>query len=177
MTPAETAKAVALLQAAYPGARMSESTTDLYERMIGELEFEVARATIIRIIRSSKFLPTVAEILEAAADVAIGPVRSAMDAWGDVAMAIRRIGYVGVPRFEDPLVAECVQAMGWRSLCVGGSPEASDRARFCELYLEKQRAQRKQDVTQPGRLLAGVTRAPAALPRNVQELTTKVGQR
>ena len=153
MTPAEAAKAVAMLQAAYPAARWSEPTIDLYEHLLAELDFNLARDAIVRIIRSSKFLPTVAEILDAVADIGIGPMRSAVEAWGDVVMAIRLTGYIGVPKFSDPLVADCVRAMGWRNLCIGDSPEASDRARFCELYQDKQRKQRVLDVSEPGRLL------------------------
>ena len=165
-----------MLQAAYPAARWSEPTIDLYELMLAELDYELARGAIVRIIKSSKFLPTVAEILDAVADIGIGPMRSPVDAWGDVGMAIRRVGYIGVPKFGDPLVAECVRAMGWRSLCIGDSPEASDRARFCELYQDKQRKQRVLDVSEPGRLLpASGQRAHARLPAQVRELTAKIG--
>jgi hypothetical protein len=104
-------------------------------------------------------------------------MRSPVEAWGDVGMAIRRTGYIGVPRFSDPLVAECVRAMGWRNLCIGDSPEASDRARFCELYQDKQRKQRLFDVSEPGRLLpASSDSSHAQLPANVRLLTREVGR-
>jgi hypothetical protein len=175
VTPVEAAKAVALLQGAYPGARWSESTVELYEAMLAELDFELARAAIVRIVRSSKFLPTIAEILDAVADVGIGPMRSPVEAWGDVTMAIRRVGYIGVPEFEDPLVGDCVRALGWRTLCIGETPEGVDRARFCELYQDLQRKRRLADVSEPARLLPG--REPARLPARVRELTTGIGAR
>ena len=37
MTPAEAAQVVALLAAAYPGARWSEATVGLYEAMLSDL--------------------------------------------------------------------------------------------------------------------------------------------
>jgi Loader and inhibitor of phage G40P len=176
VTPAEAAKCVAMLQAAYPAARWSEPTIDLYELMLADLDYAVARDALVRIIKTQKFLPAVAEVLEAAADVTVGPMRSAVDAWGDVGMAIRQVGYIGVPRFADPIVADCVRAMGWRNLCLGDSPEAADRARFCEMYQHKQREQRVLDVTEPGRLLPAHTRPPELLPPRVRELMRGVGR-
>jgi hypothetical protein len=175
MTPSEAAKAVAMLQAAYPAARWSEPTIELYELMLAPLEFSVARNAVVRIIHSSKFLPTVAEVLEAAVDVSVGPSRNPIDAWGDVGMAIRRIGSYGSPKFEDPLVAECVRIMGWRNLCLGDSSEMADRARFAELYADMQRKQRVNLVSEPGKLLpeARVHELP---PRNLVDLTEWIGR-
>lgn len=153
MKPSEAAAAVAVLLAAFPAARWSDSTVDVYERMLADLDYDLVRGAIGRIICSSKFLPTIAEIREAAAEISVGPTRSAVDAWGDVTMAVRRVGYVASPKFEDPVVAECVRVMGWRNLCLADVPESVDRARFCELYADLQKKQRVRDVSEPGRLL------------------------
>ena len=177
MKPSEAAKVVAILTAAYPAARMTDATAEVYETMIGDLDFELARRAVTRLVCAAKFLPTVSEIRDAAADLSVGAGRSAVEAWGDVGMAIRRVGSYGKPKFKDPLVAECVAALGWRSLCLGESPEATDRARFCEMYAALQKRQRMQDVSEPGRLLPSVgERAPQALPANVRELVRKVGK-
>ena len=175
MTPAEAAKTVAMLQAAYPGARWSEPTIGLYELMLADLEYEVARNAVARIIRTSRFLPTVAEVLTAAADIVVGETRNGVDAWGDVGMAVRRVGSYGVPKFEDPVVGDCVRIMGWRNLCLGDSSEASDRARFCELYEDLQRKQRMRMVSEPGLLLPPAERVPE-LAGNVRELLRKVAR-
>jgi hypothetical protein len=174
VTPAEAAKAVLVLQSAYPGARMTEMTAELYEHLLADLDAEVAQRAIARLVCISKFLPTIAEIRDAAADVALGAARSGLEAWGDVLMAIRRTGSYGVPTFTDPLVAECVRILGWRTLCLGDSPEAVDRARFAELYVDLQRRRRQNDVSEPGRLLP--SREPAQLPGNVHELVRRVGR-
>ena len=97
------------------------------------------------------------EVLDTAADLTVGPGRSAVDAWGDVGHAIRRVGYIGVPNFRDPIVDYCVRAMGWLNLCKGDSLEAADRARFCELYEHRQAEQRKWDVSEPSKLLPGAS--------------------
>jgi hypothetical protein len=175
LTPAEAAKVVATLQAAYPAARWSEGTIALYELMLADLDVALTRDAVARIIRTSKFLPTVAEILDAAAEITVGPTRNGVDAWGDVGMAIRRVGSYGAPSFADPLVAECVRIMGWRNLCLGDSPEAADRARFCELYADLQRKQRVRDVSEPGRLLPAASRRPE-LAGDVQGLLRRIGR-
>jgi hypothetical protein len=175
MKQSEAAKVVGMLQAAFPAARMTEATVVLYERLLVDLDFELASATIERLICTTKFCPTVSEIRDAAADIALGPSRSGVEAWGDVGQAIRRVGSYGMPKFEDPLVAECVRMMGWRNLCLGEAPEHTDRARFCELYQDLQRKQRLADVSEPGRLLPGHQEA-RQLPPNVRQLVQDVGK-
>lgn len=176
MKPSEVTTIVAMLAAAYPAARMNEATVDVYELMLGDLDYQVARDAIARIIRTSKFLPTVAEILEAAATEAVGETRNALQAWGDVMQAIRRVGQYGLPKFKDPLVAECVKSLGWRYLCTADVPESVDRARFAELYNDLQRRERVATITAPGRLLPPKTEQAPELPGNVRELVRKVGR-
>jgi hypothetical protein len=133
MQRSEAAKLVATLSAAYRDAPISEETSQVYERMLLDLDFEAGKAAVQRLICMSKWLPTVAEIRAAAADIDRGPVRRGGEAFGDVLAEIRRTGSYGAPSFADPLVAECVSLMGWRTLCLGDN-EAADRARFIELY-------------------------------------------
>lgn len=177
MTPSEAAKLVALLQAAYPNARWSEGTIGVYEMVLVDQDFNVTGTAIHRLIRSTKFLPTIAEILEVMADIAVGPTRSGVDAWGDVGMAIRRIGSYGLPKFDDPIVAECVKALGWRHLCCGEASEAADRKNFCDMYNDLARRRRVLDVSEPGRLLPERSEQPPELPDNVRKLVQGVGRR
>ncbi len=164
MTPVEAAKAVAILQAAFPGARWTEPTALLYEQLLADLEFELAHSAITRLVCTTKFLPTIAEIREAAADIVLGPCRHPIDAWGDVVVALewaQRSGISTRPKFNDPIVDECVKALGWRDL----SNEAADRSRFADLYSHLQRAQRVIDLAEPGRLRPGASEAPRLPPR------------
>lgn len=133
MTRAEAAKLVAILANAYPAARVTEETSELYEAMLADLDFGAVQRAAARHIATSKWFPTVAELRAAAVEVALGPRRTGLEAWGDVVAAIRFVGAYGAPRFDDALVAECVRTLGWRGLCLGDN-EVSDRARFSELY-------------------------------------------
>lgn len=166
MRRSEAAKLVATLSAAWRDAPISEATSEVYEAMLADLDFGIAQEAVHRLINTSKWLPTVAEIRATAANVQRGPVRSGGEAWGDVLAEIRRTGYIGAPRFNDPLVARCVDLMTWRGLCLGEN-EAADRARFIDLYDNLAARQREDEVA--GRALPEPKRG-LALPSPVGNL-------
>jgi hypothetical protein len=179
----EAAKLVAMLAAAYRDTKISAETSRVYETMLADLELETAKAAVARLIATSKWLPTIAEIRSTAADVERGPVRTGGEAWGDVLAEIRRTGYIGAPSFRDPVVTDCVHMMTWRGLCLGEN-EAADRARFIELY--ENLAQRRRDDVVAGRELptprgglglpSPVGNLMRALPARLTGKTTEVPQ-
>lgn len=170
MTEVEAAKVVAILSASFPDSKWGEATCRAYESALADLDFELASDAVRRIVATSKFRPSISEIREAAAVVAVGERRAGADAWGDVVKAVRYVGSYGAPKFDDPLTARAVEALGWRNLCLGDSSEASDRARFCEVYDALSASERRSLVSEPGRLndaprgILGAGRGMAALP-------------
>ncbi len=155
MTKAETIEVVALLAAAFPDQKWNEATCRAYEKFIEDLDFGLARDAVRRLASTAKFRPSIAEFREAAAVLRVGERRTGADAWGDVVKAIRHVGIYGAPKFEVPFTARAVEALGWRNLCLGDSSEASDRARFCEVYDAIAGSERRAIVTEPGRLNGG----------------------
>lgn len=65
MKASESAKLVMMLMAAFPNGKTSEATSKVYEEMLADLDFAAARRAVTNLIRTAKFLPTVAEIREA----------------------------------------------------------------------------------------------------------------
>lgn len=65
MTQTEASKLVAMLLAAYPNARVPDGTVALYESFLLELDKDRAVRAVRGIIRSSKFMPAIAEIVTA----------------------------------------------------------------------------------------------------------------
>lgn len=173
MTKGQAAQAVATLVCGYPSAKWSEENASVYETMLGDLDFEPTMAAVARIVRTSKFMPTVAEVRAAVLELRDGTGRTAEDAWGDVVAEIRRVGSYARPVFADPVVAFTVERLGWRNLCLEGRNDASDRARFCELYGQARDKQRKETLASP-RLVAGPV---GALPAPVRELVSGIGGR
>jgi hypothetical protein len=161
----EAAELVALLVGAYPRGGITEATCAVYETQLTDLTYEAASAAVGKLLRSSRFMPTIAEIREAAAALELGDVRPGAEAWGDVLQAIRKVGSYGMPRFADPIVEQCVRSLGWRNLCLDGHNDAADRAKFCELY---DRLAQRQRVD----VVAG---EPALLPGPVRKLLTSSG--
>lgn len=137
MTQAEVAKIVAVLLAAFPQSRATPQTSQVYERMLADLDYPAVNAAVERLLATAKFMPTIAEIRETALTLAVGEQKPGGQEWGTVLKAIGRWGTYRVPgvdfKFDDPVTAQCVAAMGWENLCASENQQA-DRARFTELY-------------------------------------------
>lgn len=150
MTPSDGAKLVSMLLAAYPAGQFGNASAGLYERELADLDVAAASAAVTRLVRSSKWLPTISEIRSAAAELAHGPRRLGAEGWGDVTDAVRRVGsYRPAPEFTDPIAGECVRLLGWQNLCLGTN-ESADRARFIELYDGLAARARANVVAAPG---------------------------
>lgn len=143
MTDAESTMALKVLFAAYPAAMARQSdiqqqeTRKTYRLMLADLNFDLVQCAVARLIATAKWLPTVAEIREAAVLISAGNTRTGLEAWGDVTRAIGRQGAYRAPGkdffFRDDIVARCVAALSWSELCAS-ELIASERARFIESY-------------------------------------------
>lgn len=187
MTDVQAQKLVVVLVTHFPAfmakltREQQEATQAGYRRFLLDLDYDLANAAIERAIATSKFFPTIAEIRAAALATAVGPKRAGGEAWEDVRKAIGRWGMNRTPgvefQFADPLVARCVQALGWGALCMSENATA-DRARFIELYDEVTTTERTEVIV---RTLPGQSAYKPALPSgttgiavNVQALLERV---
>lgn len=164
MKRSDAAEIVMLLLGAYPQAKTSASTRQVYETMLSDLDTEHARVAVQKLIASSKWMPTVAEIRAAATELERGPLRSGADAWLDVLEQIRKEGYCGTPRFDDAIITALITRWGWSRICLEGSLEA-DRARFIEAYDSLARQARERDVS-------GIALNACAIPKRITKGTT-----
>lgn len=137
MTQAEAAKLVAVLMASFPSNKATTTTSQVYERMLSDLDYPAANAAVERLIATARFMPTIGEIRETALALAVGEQKPGGEAWGSVIKAIARWGYMRTPgvefTFDDATTRRCVEIMGWGKLC-SSENEVADRARFTELY-------------------------------------------
>jgi hypothetical protein len=63
------------------------------------------------------------------------------EAWGQVVSQIAHTGRYREPQFDDAVVAQVVEAMGWKALC-DSTNAVADRAHFMQMYREaSERAQ------------------------------------
>jgi nucleoside-diphosphate-sugar epimerase len=159
VTPVEANKLVTLIVVAYPtqthrwDAAHVRATADVYCRALADISFERAKAAVERLVCTSRFVPTIADIRAAAIETTHGRRRAGGDAWGEVVRKIGRYGYLRTPgvdfQFDDPVVAEAVKGLGWRSLCESENAVA-DRARFVELYDQLAADARIEAAASPG---------------------------
>lgn len=139
MTESQAAKLVAVLIAAYqqPQAKLDQKSAAIYERMLMDLDYMAASAAVERLLATSKWPPSIAEIREATASLQLGEVAPGGEAWGKVLRAIGKYGRNRVPTAEffggDEVALDAVRALSWRELC-DSENQAADRARFIELY-------------------------------------------
>ena len=124
---------LAQLFSAYPNVNATEQTVAMYDRLLADVPDEILQTVIYHAISESKFLPTIAEIRTAAYDATHPKRLTAIEAWEVVKAQMRKVGWVGTPKFTDETTAQVVKAMGWRYLC-GSENEMADRAHFTKAY-------------------------------------------
>jgi hypothetical protein len=152
VTKAEAAKLVAVLIAAYPSAKLGPDTAGIYERMLVDIDYAEANAAVERLLATSKWPPTIAEIREAALALNAGEIKPGGEAWGRVLRAICRHGRNRTPgvHFDldgDTVALDVVRALNWRELCDSDNPSA-DRARFIELYDQLAATARRRQLSE-----------------------------
>lgn len=143
MTEDDAKKLVAMLFAAFPTETVNvtpeaaRSTCRVYAKCLADLDLANATQAVEELLKISLRLPTIAAIRAKTTELQHGSRRPGGDAWGDALAAMRRFGAHRSPsadfKLADPIVAKCVDAMGWRDLCLSEN-QVADRARFIELY-------------------------------------------
>lgn len=178
MKKSEAARIVAVLLIAFPaqGSKLSETQqtqlAEVFADTLGDLSYGQCNAAIRVLIQTRQFMPTVSEIRTAVLDLERGPVRSGGDAWGSVLQAMKSKGAHRSPgvdfTFDDPVVAHCVQRLGWRDLCLSENTVA-DRARFIELY-DKLAVEQRREAQSPALAAARERRQLAAGESQTQQV-------
>lgn len=150
MTKIEATQLVAVLVGSYPSAHIERTHIDAYVSGIVDLDAKAALSAVDRIRRTSKFLPSIAEIREACTAVQHGPRRTGVEAYSEVTAAIRYHGRdygQGSPKFRDPLIAQCLGIWGsWNDCCNAPPNDPSARARFIEMY-DNLASRTREDIT------------------------------
>lgn len=156
MTTDETKQILRLVCAAYPSQRQKMTARDLHAMLdvwsaaLADIPFDDAQKAVARIVCSSKWMPSIAEFRAEVGEMHAGAVRKGGEAWGDVLKAVGRFGSGRSPTFDDPLVAYCVDSIGWRSICMSDETDPAPRARFIDLYDSLARDERKLAQLTPG---------------------------
>lgn len=130
-------KILAVLAAAYPHANITQQTAEVWLEMLGDLPLDQLKAATTKLMATSKFCPSIAEVRAAALSVRSDLTeKTGEEAWGLVLDGISSWGGYRAPQFNDPLIERAVQCTArWPDLCSAQMDDMpSHRARFIAAY-------------------------------------------
>ncbi len=135
MNEVHTHDALMVLYAAFPNTEWSEATQAVYAKYLADIPVDDLRTVIAQAIATCKFPPSIAEIRDTWHNLQHADRLTWAEAWDAVQREIRRIGSYSTPRFDDPITAKVVEAMGWKTMCAALTENvATDRAQFRQMY-------------------------------------------
>ena len=137
MTKSEIVSLVTLASAAYPSAQDKDPDpiVKAWMLMLSDISFPIAKAAVVRVCRSSRFFPSIAEIVASANEIdpRCEHLPTPAEAWEEISRLMRKAGPTFVPTYSCDTVKRAARAIGWNNLCMGENPEAT-RAHFLRLY-------------------------------------------
>lgn len=160
MTELEALKLVKIVQSAYPRQEFPEDTVRVYVMSLVDLPTELATRAVMELIRTSKWVPTIAEIRQRATEIGC-PMPAADEAWAEVQRAARMFspGVVVDVQWSSDLVAEAVAMTGglW-GIAMTSRPEVLQR-QFTDTYNALRQRRLDQLQVTPGLLAEVVEQA------------------
>ena len=134
MTRKEIVTLLSMATANFPSTQKQDLTATLmlWEKALSDIPYQVAENAVIKVLATSKFFPTIAEIREAATQMTKPRKIDAMEAWGQILLAVRRHGIYEEKKALDSLspdIAKMVKRFTWREICTNDNPDTL-RAQF-----------------------------------------------
>lgn len=136
----------------YPSCKLEASGLMLYARALQDVPLDELDAAMVRLMRTSKFFPTVAEILDAVKttrEVISGEDKGgAGAAWHEAMELVRHVGPYRTWTYSSPAVERAVKHFGKMELCELETDAVNTaRAQFMRIYNEEAaRAKERADV-------------------------------
>lgn len=148
MNEHEFATIAAAVKSAYPNANLmpDNRSKDVWFAMLKDMDYTICMVAIKELISTKKFPPSIAEIRECCATIAVGELPDWGEGWRKVEKAI---GSCGMYQEEEALkrmdetTRQCVKRLGWKTICCSENIVA-ERANFRMLYEQIVNRQRKE---------------------------------
>lgn len=127
------------LMLAYPSAKITPQSIAIYAIALSEITEAELTAGVLRCMRTCKFFPSIAEIMEAAqtvVEVAKGTREKSPDeAWNEVQRQMEEAFVYKKPVFSTTEIEKAALSMGWIGLCNTPTDQiGTARAQFLKLY-------------------------------------------
>jgi hypothetical protein len=150
MTLEQAKKLVLLALLAFPNmqdkAFSASGVAMLWQKLLNDIPYEVAEKAVSKVLMTSKFFPTVAEIREAVESLKEkqSALPSAEDAWEEVS---RKLDIYKTPTWSHPAIARVVKLIGFSNLCHSENI-AIERGQFFKIYSAYEKREKDSEVNQ-----------------------------
>lgn len=175
MTTEETIALVRILRVGWPDIAIDDDTIRFWTWAFEDVTYQDAEDAAKRYIRTGKFVPKPADLLELVATAAVAPGLIPEEAWAEVRREARRVGFNRPPtfhngaftreepRFSSPLVARAVDAVGWELICTGDNSRGFIEQQFVKTLaaIARHEIRAAQAGERPGGAVALPERSPA----------------
>lgn len=136
---------------AYPNARIINDNIAIYAIALSELSEAKLTSAVLKCMRTCKFFPSIAEIMEQAdnmVQVATGTKHKTNDeAWNEVLKQMNEAFVYKKPVFSTPEIEQAALAMGWTSMCETETDNMGTiRAQFLRMYESVCKRKREQKI-------------------------------
>jgi hypothetical protein len=158
MNAREIEQIFTLVLAGWPAQRSKLSEQDVqamamfYADGLSDLDFAATKHALLRLGRTAKFIPNVADIREAVGVVHHGEQSPAIIAWGEIHKLLSTKGAYRTPGVDfeitDPVAREVCRSIGWEAMCTGLPDHI--RSRFLDGYGASAKLVRKEVAAADG---------------------------
>ncbi|OEH86229.1 hypothetical protein BHU72_11885 [Desulfuribacillus stibiiarsenatis] len=150
MTRKEIMQLLGIATANFPSLQEKDlkPTAILWEKTLSDVPYQVAENALIKVLSTSKFFPTVAEIREAIVAITEPRKLDAIEAWDLIVQAIRKYGFYREPQAMESLpedVARMARRFTWRELCHNENPDTL-RAQFRMAWETESKREKEMSV-------------------------------
>lgn len=117
---ANHSKTITILFASF-GQESNMQRMEIYMQMLKDVPQEVLQKVVQKTIYENKFLPSVAELMEACRSLAATAsgkkeVPDWNEAWAEIEKAMYRTPWGKLPQFSHPAITQAVNNYGWKSI-------------------------------------------------------------
>lgn len=153
MTKEEFAVLVSAMRTYYGKENLlpNNQSMQLWYAQLQDIPYKVAEAALNKWVATNRWSPTIADLRELAADVAVGEAPDWGDAWHNVMRAVSRYGYnrqAEAMKFLDDVTREAVRRVGWYDICMSENVGV-ERANFRDIYNTLQERKQKERLIPP----------------------------
>ena len=172
MTEQEAIYVMRYLAAQYPRPEVPAGTITAYVGQLQLLDYHATKRAVHDLVRTSKWLPTIAEICQKEAEHRMPDLLTVDAAWDEGSRLMAKVGAYRQPAGGNPFVRRTLALLGrWESICQ--EPVANLRPRFYACY--NRLVDEAKTATTLGRELGWMGRGDAPqIEARVHELVAQV---